>query len=57
MKAVKNEIEIEGFRRAYLRDGACFTRFFAWLEEVVRDGKQVLIASNTTWKAIADDGA
>ena len=49
MKAVKNEIEIEGFRRAYFRDGVCFTRFFAWLEETVRDGKQVIIASNTTF--------
>ncbi|KZV73275.1 Creatinase/aminopeptidase [Peniophora sp. CONT] len=46
MKGVKNEIEIEGFRRAYMRDGACFVRFFAWLEEAVGKGEQL-----TEWDA------
>ena len=26
MKAVKNEVELEGMRRAYLRDGAAYVR-------------------------------
>ena len=31
MKAVKNATEIEGSRRAHLRDGVAVTRFLAWL--------------------------
>ncbi|KZV73273.1 Creatinase/aminopeptidase [Peniophora sp. CONT] len=46
MKGVKNETEVKGFRRAYLRDGACFVQFFAWLEEVVAKGEKV-----TEWSA------
>lgn len=30
MKAVKNTVEIEGARRAHLRDGIALTRFLAW---------------------------
>lgn len=41
MKAVKNDVEIEGLRHAYLRDGACFVRFFAWLEEMIGEGETV----------------
>ncbi|KAG1738708.1 peptidase M24, structural domain-containing protein [Suillus lakei] len=33
MKAIKNETEIEGFRKCHIRDGAALTRYFAWLEE------------------------
>lgn len=33
IKAIKNLVEIEGMRRAYLRDGASFVRWFAWLED------------------------
>ncbi len=37
-KSVKNEIEIEGFRKAYLQDGIVQTRFFKWLEEQMASG-------------------
>ncbi len=38
-KAKKNEVELEGARRAHLRDGAAVTRFLAWLSsEVAEEG-------------------
>ncbi|KAK7051061.1 hypothetical protein VNI00_005173 [Paramarasmius palmivorus] len=46
MKAVKNSTEIEGLRKAYLRDGICFVRFLAWLESQVTSGQQI-----TEWDA------
>ncbi|KAK1233103.1 hypothetical protein PQX77_003743 [Marasmius sp. AFHP31] len=46
MKALKNETELDGFRRAYLRDGACFVRFLAWLEAEIDNGKEI-----TEWEA------
>ncbi|GAA6046932.1 hypothetical protein JCM3770_003436 [Rhodotorula araucariae] len=46
MQAVKNEVEIEGFRRAYLRDGAAWARWQAWLEDEIAQGKEV-----TEWEA------
>ncbi|KAF7376672.1 Creatinase aminopeptidase [Mycena sanguinolenta] len=41
MMAFKNGTEIEGLRRAYLRDGACFVRFLAWLEAKVAEGYDI----------------
>ncbi|KAF9021549.1 hypothetical protein BDZ89DRAFT_1137899 [Hymenopellis radicata] len=35
MTAVKNDVELEGFRRAYLRDGVAFVQFLAWLEDKI----------------------
>ncbi|MEB3702747.1 Creatinase/Prolidase, APP and Peptidase_M24_C domain-containing protein [Candidatus Bealeia paramacronuclearis] len=32
LKAIKNEIEIQGMRRCHIRDGAALTRFLAWLD-------------------------
>ncbi|VDC07707.1 unnamed protein product [Peniophora sp. CBMAI 1063] len=46
MKGVKNAVEIEGFRKAYTRDGASFVQFFAWLEEAIANGEKV-----TEWSA------
>lgn len=40
-KSVKNEVEIEGFRKAYIQDGIVQTRFFKWLEETVAAGTKV----------------
>jgi Xaa-Pro aminopeptidase len=40
-KAVKNEVEIEGFRKAYIQDGIVQTRFFKWLEEQVLSGARI----------------
>ncbi|GAA6012283.1 hypothetical protein JCM10207_002787 [Rhodosporidiobolus poonsookiae] len=34
-QAIKNPVEIEGFRRAYLRDGVAWVRWMAWLEEAL----------------------
>ncbi|MBB5073146.1 Xaa-Pro aminopeptidase [Bartonella callosciuri] len=31
-RAIKNNTELEGARKAHLRDGVALTRFFAWLE-------------------------
>lgn len=33
LRAVKNEAEIEGSRKAHLRDGAAVTTFLAWLDD------------------------
>lgn len=40
-KAVKNDVEIEGFRKAYIQDGIVQTRFFKWLEEQVSSGARI----------------
>lgn len=32
-KAVKNQVEIDGFRKACVQDGIAMTRFFLWLEQ------------------------
>ncbi|MGL4292063.1 MAG: aminopeptidase family protein P, partial [Bacteroidales bacterium] len=39
MKAVKNETEIAGFRKAMIKDGVALVRFFRWLEENIPAGK------------------
>jgi Xaa-Pro aminopeptidase len=41
IKAIKNDLEIEGMRRAYLRDGASFVRWFAWLEDKLSQGFEI----------------
>ena len=46
MKAVKNTIEIEGLQNAYLRDGAAYVRWLAWLEEKLAEGYDI-----TEWEA------
>ncbi|KXN86246.1 putative Xaa-Pro aminopeptidase P [Leucoagaricus sp. SymC.cos] len=33
MMALKNDTELEGLRKAYIRDGAAFVQFIAWLEK------------------------
>ena len=40
-KAVKNDVETEGFRKAYVQDGIVQTRFFKWLEEQVSSGVRI----------------
>ena len=44
-KACKNEVEIEGTRRAHTRDGAAVTRFLAWLSERAPKGGLTEIAA------------
>lgn len=41
MKAVKNSKEIDGLRHAYMRDGAAFVRWLAWLEEKMSQGYEI----------------
>lgn len=45
-KAVKNKKEIEGFRRAFIEDGAALETFLYWLETSVKGGTHV-----TEWEA------
>jgi Xaa-Pro aminopeptidase len=45
-KSVKNSVETEGFRKAYLQDGIVQTRFFMWLEAEMAAGRRV-----TEWDA------
>lgn len=40
MKAVKNHVEINGFRRAMLRDGIAMVKFLRWLRPAVEAGGQ-----------------
>lgn len=37
LKALKNEIEQEGFRTAMVKDGVALTKFFMWLEENIEN--------------------
>ncbi|KAG6902507.1 hypothetical protein C0995_015699 [Termitomyces sp. Mi166 len=41
MMAIKNETELEGLRRAYVRDGVAFVKFLAWLEGKLQDGYDI----------------
>lgn len=41
LKAIKNAVELEGFRQSHIRDGGALARYFAWLEEALEQGKTV----------------
>jgi Xaa-Pro aminopeptidase len=41
MKAVKNEVELDGLRRAYLRDGAAYVKCLAWFEHKIYQGYDI----------------
>ncbi|KAI0820086.1 Creatinase/aminopeptidase [Trametes gibbosa] len=41
MKAVKSETEISGLRNAYLRDGAAYVKWLAWLDEKMAQGYDI----------------
>lgn len=41
LKAVKTPIELEGLRRAMVRDGVSLTRFFIWLETLLCSGGSI----------------
>lgn len=40
-KSIKNGVEVEGFRHAYLNDGIVQARFFYWLETQVQSGARI----------------
>ena len=41
-KAIKNEVELEGFRQCHIRDAAALCKYFSWLE------KELVEKKNTT---------
>jgi Xaa-Pro aminopeptidase len=43
LKSIKNEVEMAGYHRAMVKDGVALTRFFKWLEENIKGGKQTEI--------------
>lgn len=47
-KAVKNEKEIDGFRKAFFEDGIAMEKFLYWLENQVSSGEEI-----TEWDASA----
>lgn len=44
LKAVKNKVEIEGFRNAMVKDGIAMVKFLKWLVPAVREGGQTEIS-------------
>jgi len=46
MKCIKNEVEIQGLKRAHRRDGACYVQFLAWMDEKMSKGFEI-----TEWEA------
>lgn len=40
-KAIKNPMEVAGFERAYLRDGAAMVQWYAWLDEKIGRGYEI----------------
>lgn len=46
LKGVKNEVELSGIRKAMAKDGVALTRFFMWLEEAVKTGKETEVSVN-----------
>lgn len=44
MKAIKNEIEVEGFRRAMIRDGVALVKFLRWLQTAVTKGQETEVS-------------
>lgn len=51
LKSVKNSVEIEGARRAMVKDGVAMTRFFKWFEENL--GKVKLTEISITEKLLS----
>ncbi|KXS19196.1 Creatinase/aminopeptidase [Gonapodya prolifera JEL478] len=47
-KAIKNPVELEGFRQCHLRDGAAVCNFLGWLEHELTSSKNT---SLTEWEA------
>lgn len=42
LKAIKNSVEISGFRRAMIEDGIAMTRFYIWLEDALENDSKEL---------------
>ncbi|XP_034179610.2 xaa-Pro aminopeptidase ApepP [Osmia lignaria lignaria] len=42
MKAVKNDVEIEGMKAAHIRDAVALVKYFAWLEDKIKNKKETI---------------
>ncbi|XP_078052902.1 xaa-Pro aminopeptidase ApepP [Augochlora pura] len=42
MKAVKNSVEVEGMKAAHIRDAVALVKYFAWLEDQVKNKKETV---------------
>ncbi|NDP22911.1 MAG: aminopeptidase P family protein [Paludibacter sp.] len=51
LKSIKNKVEMNGVRRAMVKDGVALTRFFIWLEENVKSGdlSEISISEKLRW--------
>jgi len=56
LKAIKNEIEIEGMRRCHIRDGVALTRFLAWLEASFEKEPLTEISASDKLEAFRKEG-
>ena len=56
MKAVKNDAEIEGFRRSMLREGVAMVRFLRWLKPAVEAGGQTELSVAEKLLSFRKDG-
>ena len=45
LKSIKNEAEIKGFRNAVLKDGIAMTKFYFWLEKMLKAGEKATLLS------------
>lgn len=42
MKAIKNDVEIEGMKAAHIRDAVALVKYFAWLEDKITNKKETI---------------
>lgn len=42
LKAIKNKVELEGAKKAHLKDGRALCRFFAWLENEISNKTELI---------------
>ena len=58
-KAIKNDVEIDGFRKAFLQDGIAMVRFLYWLEKEMTTGstltEQTVSKKLSTIRALAEE--
>ncbi|MEG1729158.1 MAG: aminopeptidase P family protein [Bacteroidaceae bacterium] len=52
MKAIKNETEIEGFKKAMLRDGVAMIKFLRWLKPAVEAGGETELSVSKKLSAL-----
>lgn len=56
MKAIKNDVEIENTKNAYLKDGVALVKFFNWLETGVKTGNITEVAAADKLHAFRAEG-